>query len=119
MSTMRWHEFDLSLIHGANGDKYDAIAIGNEIRRITVTPRMDTTKFINVLTSECNKQPAGWCKSMLNAMTAIWMTKIFKPGAVSAKLREELSTIAANHWANFIDEIDALPSPVSLPTHTD
>jgi hypothetical protein len=112
---MRWHEFDLSLIQGVNGDKYDAIAIGNEIRRITVTPGMNTMQFINALTSECNKQPPGWCKSMLNAMTAIWITKIFKPDAAPVNLHEELSTIAANHWANFIDEIDALPSPVSSP----
>ena len=119
MSTVRWEEFDTSLLGDVNGDKYGAIAIGNEIRRITVTPEMDTMQFINALTAECNKQPPGWCKSMLSAMTAIWITKIFKPDAAPVNLREELSTVAAEHWANFVDEINALPSPVSLTTHTD
>lgn len=49
MSTVRWLEFDPSVL---DGDEHDAIAVPNEIRRITVTPGMSTRQFINALAAE-------------------------------------------------------------------
>lgn len=103
MSTVRWLEFDPSVL---DGDEHDAIAVSNEIRRITVTSGMSTRQFINALAAESNRQPPGWRKSMMSAVTALWMMKIFKDDDA---LRADISKIAVSHWEKFTRETNAQP----------
>jgi len=107
--SVRWNEFDMSVL---DGPEHDAIAIGNEIRRITVTQGMTTSQFINALAAESNRQPPGWCKSMMTAMTAMWIVKLFK-GDEDPSFRSEFSRVVVSSWANFTREMNALPSAQS------
>ena len=109
--SVRWNEFDMSVL---DSDVHDAIAIGNEIRRITVTPGMTTSQFINALAAESNHQPSGWCKSMMTAVTAMWIVKLFK-GDEDSSFEDEFSRIAVSNWSKFAREMNELPSPVSSP----
>ena len=107
--SVRWNEFDMNVL---GSDVHDAIAIGNEIRRITVTPGMTTSQFINALAAESNHQPSGWCKSMMTAVTAMWIVKLFK-GDEDPSFRSEFSRVAVSSWTNFAREMNALPSAQS------